>query len=157
MRCFFVDPDQLDLKHEGRVRADAGPGTPWAIRQLRRDIQFVLAADIHKLQRFGPTGDDLVGCERCRLTPVVRTIKHCSVQQCAAIVHGDLVIGIGAVAFALLQYFVLQAAGRRDDSFFVFVFFEESLAFGLVGFTLLLEFLGVLLLDTSERRLLDRS
>src|SRR5436190_17068619 len=63
----FLDPQQFHFKNKRGIRPDERIGSAFAIRELRRDEQLPLVADLHQLQRLDPSGNNAIHLERDRL------------------------------------------------------------------------------------------
>lgn len=55
---------QLHLKNQRCIRGNHASGSPFAIRQIRRNDQLPLAADLHGYHAFIPAGNNPSGAER---------------------------------------------------------------------------------------------
>ncbi len=62
-------------------------GTALPISELVRDEEFVLRADRHELESFGPTFDNAIEGEGDRLASFVGAIEDGAVDECTFIVN----------------------------------------------------------------------
>src|SRR5512145_170342 len=130
--CALLDPEELDLEDEGRVRPDLAPRPALAVGEVRRDEELPLVAHLHELERLGPPGDDALDRERRRLAALVGTVELRPVDQRAAVIrlHGVGRLRRGAVT--RLDHLVLEAARQRLDPVLLRVLREEGLSLLLV-------------------------
>ena len=107
-----LDAEQFHFEDEGAVRRDSRAGAVRAVGEVRRDDEFKFVADLHELQAFGPTGNDLVQRKGGRLAARDGAVEHGAIEQFALVMHGHGVGGLGRNrAGAMLQDQILQAAG----------------------------------------------
>ena len=83
------------------------------------------------MQTLGPALDHLIETKRGRLSALVGTVEHLSVDERALVVAFHLVGGRRLVAVALAQHLVLQPGGEHHHALFFAVLGKEVLALGL--------------------------
>jgi hypothetical protein len=150
-----LDADEFDFKDKRRVRADGTTRALFAIGKFGGHEELPFRAGLHEREGFGPGFDHAVNRECDRLAALVRVVEFRAVQECAAIVNGDLIGRLRLRAVAFGEHFVLEAARQRLHAFFRFVSSEKFRAFLFVLFSELLEpldfFLLKILLKGHER------
>src|SRR6266436_9163566 len=117
LRRFHVH--QLHFENQGRIRWNSR-STLLAVGEIRRDEKLELGADLHQLEGLGPAFDDTANWKHCRLTAFIRTVEFSSIRQRAAVIDRDGVATFRLRATAFFQYFVLQTAPSRFDTFVSF-------------------------------------
>src|SRR5277367_6620705 len=114
---FALNGDQLHVKNE-RLIGTNGPAARSArpISEIGGNVELPLRSNGHELQRLRPTLDHAADLKLGRLAALVGAVKLCSVDQPAAVIANHRIAGGGFCAGAGCEYFVLQAAGQRDDA-----------------------------------------
>ena len=100
-----------------------------SVRKVVRDVELPLGAFAHQLKSLGPTLDDLVDSEFGRHTPLVGTVEDLTVDETAFVVAPDSVGFAGHLVATLLDDFVLQAARKHYDTFFLCIPGKEGFTF----------------------------
>src|SRR5690242_13036914 len=119
---------QFHFKDQRGIRRDA-TGALFAVSQIGGDEQFPFGTYRHFLQRFGPAMNDAVDPALPRFAAFVGAVKFGSVNERAAIVHGDGVVRAGRRTGAVGDDKVLQAVGKRLHAGLVLVGGQERVAF----------------------------
>src|SRR5690606_17261369 len=104
---------QLDFEDESFVWPNGTTCTALTVGQVRWDVEHPLGAFLHELERFRPTGDHAVHWELRRFAALDRAVEFRTVDQGSAVMHGNGIGGLGALAAPLLHYFVLQTTRKR--------------------------------------------
>src|SRR5438105_14902752 len=117
-RLLLVDLEQLDFKRQLRVGRNGAAGAAFAIAEFRRDDKLPLAADLHPGHAFVPAFDDPARTqgERERPAAILAAVEFGPVLEPTGVVHLDGVAGLGLVAVADLQFFVIQARFRGNHA-----------------------------------------
>ena len=123
---------EFNLEDEALVGADGGRSVG-AVGQFGGDIEYVGGAGFHELQALCPAFDDLVEPEGGGLVAAVGAVEDGAVDEFAFVVDGDGVGGLGVVAVAFGDDFVLQSALGDLDAVAAFVLFQEADFIGGVG------------------------
>ena len=109
-----LDRKELDVKDQRLIGSDGtSVGAAFAISKIGRNEELPLGADGHKLQRLGPTLDDLTNGEAGGLATLVGAVEFGAIDQSAAVIADDGVCGGGLGSCAGLNDLVLQAARER--------------------------------------------
>src|SRR5439155_5220780 len=114
----LVDLEQLDLKRQLGVRRNRIAGAPCVVPEFRRDDKLPLAADLHAGHAFVPAFDDPARAqgERERPAAILAAVEFRPVLEPTGVVHLDRVAGLGLVAVADLQLFIIQAGFGRNHA-----------------------------------------
>src|SRR5579871_1088055 len=140
-----LNREQFHFEDQSGIGANVGARAALAVSQVGGDKNLILGSDGHQLQRFGPSFNHAADGERGRLTALVAGIEFGAVDQRAAIVYRNRVVGSRRRPGALGDDLILQAVGRGLDAVFGFVLGQKSVARFLVLLAFLFH-LGLLLL-----------
>ena len=124
----LLDAEQFHLENQYAVGRNRRGRALVAVSQSGRDEQLPLVANLHQLQRLGPSRDHAVDRETGGLTTLNRAVEDRPVNQRALVMHLDRIRHLGGLARAGLDDLVLQPAGRGDDTFLFGVFSEKGCA-----------------------------
>ena len=121
----LVDVEQFNFKNQHLVGTDELTCAAFAVGEGGGNEEFELAADLHELQSFGPSGDHAADRESRGLAALDGAVEHRAVGERSGVVNGDGALFGRFVAAALLEDLVLESGSGGDDVFVLFVSGEE--------------------------------
>jgi len=124
---FVIEPTATPLQRT-RPNSVLSADPPFvSVGEVGWDIQLPLGTRLHELERLGPTFNNAVYREGCRLPPLVRAVKLSSIYQGTPVVVVTVSVGFGIFPVPSFTTLYCKTAGQCLYAFFFLILGKERL------------------------------